>query len=64
MATSKKATSSKAAPKADAVSEHSHAALEAEVAGLKKLIEDLAKENKALSKDCLIFMNQIYKGKL
>ena len=27
-------------------------------------IDTVQKENKALSKDCLIFMNQIYKGKL
>lgn len=52
MATSKKATSSKAAQKTAAAAEHSHAALEAEVAGLKKLIEDLAKETKALSEKC------------
>jgi len=53
MAVSKKVTSTKAAAKAQAsVSKHNHAELEAEVAGLKNLIEELAKENKALSAKC------------
>lgn len=46
MATTKKTNTGKAAAKSAGVAEHSHAELEAEVVGLKKLVEDLRKELK------------------
>ena len=46
MATSKKTTAAKAAPKPAAVAAHGHAELEAKVAGLEKLVAELKKELK------------------
>ena len=46
MATTKKTTASKAAPKAAAVAAHGHAELEAKVVGLEKLVAELKKELK------------------